>query len=187
MNKKSQDCISVKTEQMLLGALLINSALIEKVNGFLKAEHFFEPLHQKFYNSIKIISDKGLIPSVTTLKSMLYQDPLFIELNGEEYLIKLTTMAMVVINPYEYGKIIFDLAIKRNLIQIGEDIVNTVYDSTSENTEAEQLETRLKDLEFDISLVRNSCNDLVLKVAELEIKNNYRIGMCEGVIKDLKK
>jgi replicative DNA helicase len=131
---------NIKAEQMLLGAVLINPILIEQVSEFLRAEHFFEPLHQKIYNSIEVVSDKGLTPSVIALKSMLDKEPLFIELNGEEYLLKLTTMAMVVINPHDYGKIIFDLAIKRNLIQIGENIVNTAYDSTLENTGAEQLE-----------------------------------------------
>ena len=121
---------NIKAEQMLLGAVLINHTLIEQVNEFLRAEHFFEPLHQKIYNSIEVVADKGLTPSVIALKSMLDKEPLFIELNGEEYLIKLTTMAMVVINPHDYGKIIFDLPIKRNLIQIGENIVNTAYDST---------------------------------------------------------
>jgi replicative DNA helicase len=131
---------NIQAEQMLLGAVLINHNLIEQVSEFLRAEHFFETLHQKIYNSIGIISEKGLTPSIVTLKSMLDKDPLFIELKGEEYLIKLTTMAMVVINPYDYGRVIFDLAIKRNLIQIGEDIVNIAYDSTLENTGPEQLE-----------------------------------------------
>lgn len=110
--------VSIEAEQMLLAAILINPTLIEQVNEFLRAEHFFEPLHQKIYNSIEVVSDKGLTPSVIALKSMLDKEPLFIELNGEEYLLKLMTMAMVVINPHDYGKIIFDLATKRNLIQI---------------------------------------------------------------------
>ena len=132
---------NIKAEQMLLGAVLINPNLIEQVNEFLRVEHFFEILHQKIYNSIEIISEKGLTPSIITLKSMLDKDPLFIELNGEDYLFKLTTMAMVVINPQDYGKIIFDLAIKRNLIQIGEETVNIAYDSTLELSGSEQLET----------------------------------------------
>jgi replicative DNA helicase len=187
MNKKSQEINNIKAEQMLLGAVLINPTLIKQVNKFLRAEHFFEPLHQKIYSSIEIVSDKGLTPSVITLKSMLDQDPLFIELNGEEYLIKLTLMAMVVINPHEYGKIIFDLAIKRNLIQTGEDIVNAAYDSTSENTRIDQLEIKLKDLEFNISLLRNLCNDFVLKITELQIKSNYCIEKCEKAIGDFEK
>lgn len=132
---------NIQAEQMLLGAVLINPNLIEQVSEFLRVEHFFEILHQKIYNSIEIILEKKLTPSIITLKSMLDKDPLFIELNGKEYLIKLTTMAIVVINPQDYGKIIFDLAIKRNLIKIGEETVNIAYDSTLELSGREQLET----------------------------------------------
>lgn len=71
---------------------------------------------------------------------MLDKDPLYQELNGEEYIIKLTTIAMVVINPHDYGKIIYDLALKRSLISIGEDIVNDAYNSTLEYNAATQLE-----------------------------------------------
>jgi replicative DNA helicase len=131
---------NIKAEQMLLGAVLINPNLIEQVNEFLRPEHFYEPMHQKIYNAIEVISEKGLTPSIITLKSMLDKDPLFIELKGEEYLVRLTTIAMVVINPHDYGKIIFDLAVKRNLIQIGEDIVNSAYNSTLENSGPDQLE-----------------------------------------------
>ena len=48
-------------EQMLLGAILINSDLIEQVSEFLKPEHFYEPLHQKIYNAIEILNEKGLV------------------------------------------------------------------------------------------------------------------------------
>jgi replicative DNA helicase len=67
---------NIKAEQMLLGAVLINPILIEQVSEFLRAEHFFEPLHQKIYNSIEVVSDKGLTPSVIALKSMLDKEPL---------------------------------------------------------------------------------------------------------------
>ena len=71
---------------------------------------------------------------------MLDKDPLYQELNGNEYIIRLTTIAMVVINPYDYGKIIYDSAIKRNLITIGEEIVNDAYNSTLEQEAPQQLE-----------------------------------------------
>ena len=71
---------------------------------------------------------------------MLDKDPLYEAVNGHEYIIKLTTLAMVVINPNDYGRIIYDLAIKRNLIAIGEDIVNNAYNATLEQGAFEQLE-----------------------------------------------
>ena len=128
-------------EQMLLGSILINSDVLERVNEFLKAEHFYEKLHQKIYRSIQILSEKGLSSTPITLRSMLEKDELYKNANGNEYLISLTTNAMVVINPYDYGKIIYDLAIKRSLINIGEEIVNDSYDSTLEQSASEQLES----------------------------------------------
>ena len=131
---------NVHAEQMLLGAVLINSDLIEQINEFLKADHFYEKIHQKIYHAIEILVEKGLSATPVTIKSMLEKDPLYQELNGNEYIIRLTTIAMVVINPYDYGKIIYDLAIKRNLITIGEEIVNDAYNSTLEQEAPEQLE-----------------------------------------------
>ncbi|RTK92279.1 MAG: replicative DNA helicase [Rickettsiales bacterium] len=132
---------NIHAEQMLLGAILINSNFIEQVNEFLKAEHFYEQIHQKIYNAIRILAEKGLTATPVTLKSMLDKDPLYEAVNGHEYIIKLTTLAMVVINPNDYGRIIYDLAIKRNLIAIGEDIVNNAYNSTLEQGAFEQLES----------------------------------------------
>ncbi len=131
---------NVHAEQMLLGAILINSNYIEQVNEFLKSEHFFEVLHQKIYNAIRILSEKGLTATPVTLRSMLEKDPLYEAVGGHEYIIKLTTLAMVVINPNDYGRVIYDLAVKRNLIAIGEDIVNNAYNSTLEQAASEQLE-----------------------------------------------
>lgn len=131
---------NIRAEQMLLGAILIKPSQIEQVNDFLKAEHFFEIFHERIYTAIEILINKDLTPSLVALKSMLEKDQLFTEVGGEEYLVKLTTMAMVVINTRDYGKIIFDMAVKRSLVNIGEEIVNNAYDSTLEYTGAEQLE-----------------------------------------------
>lgn len=131
---------NVQAEQMLLGAIMLNSDLLGQVGEFLRAEHFFEPFHQKIYNSIEILSEKGLSATTVSLTSMLDKEPAFKAIGGTEYLVRLTTMAMVVINPYDYGKIVYELAIKRNLIKIGEDIVNDAYNSSLQYGASEQLE-----------------------------------------------
>ena len=131
---------NIHAEQMLLGAILINNNALEQVNEFLRSDHFFEQLHQKIYHSILILIERGISATPITLRSMLDNDPLYQEAGGNEYTIKLTTMAMVIINPLEYGKIIYDLALKRNLIAIGENIVNSAYDSTLEQEAIQQLE-----------------------------------------------
>ncbi len=131
---------NIQAEQMLLGAILINSKLVDQVSEFLLADHFMEPLHQKIYQAIINITEKGLIATPITLKSMLNQDELFQKADGDKYLAKITTLAMVVINPSDYGKIIWDLSLKRQLIEIGENIVNQAYDSTLEQGGLDQLE-----------------------------------------------
>lgn len=131
---------NIQAEQMLLGAILINCDSLNQVNEFLRAEHFFEVLHQKIYRAIETLVEKDITASTVTLKSMLNKDHLFDEAGGINYLAKLTAMAMVIINCHDYGKIIYDLAVKRNLIKLGEDIVNDAYSSTLEVSGSEQLE-----------------------------------------------
>lgn len=131
---------NLQAEQMLLGSILINSELLNQVNEFLRAEHFFEQLHQKIYDAIEKVIDKGLTATPVIVKSMLESDPLFQEVKGLEYLHKIATIAMLVINPRDYGKLIYDLALKRSLIAIGEEVVNTAYDSTPEHNATEQIE-----------------------------------------------
>lgn len=131
---------NVQAEQMLIGAILVNHDYLNTVSEFLRSDHFFEPIHQKIYNAIEVITEKGLIATPVTLRSMLERDELFQQLGGSDYLNKLVTLSMMVINPLDYGKIIYDLAIRRNLIQIGEEVVNNAYDSSLEYDSSQQIE-----------------------------------------------
>lgn len=131
---------NIQAEQMLLGAILVNHDYLNIVSEFLRTEHFFEPLHQKIYHAIEVITEKGLIATPVTLRSMLERDELFQQLAGNDYLNKLVTISMMVINPLDYGKIIYDLAVRRNLIKIGEEVVNNAYDSSLEYDAGQQIE-----------------------------------------------
>jgi replicative DNA helicase len=123
---------NVEAEQMLLGAILINHELLNHVTEFLRSEHFFEELHQKIYHAIEVVTEKNMSPTPVIVKTFLGGDQAFQGIGGESYLSKIATLAMMVINPYDYGRVIYDLAIKRNLIRIGEDVVNKAYDSSAE-------------------------------------------------------
>lgn len=131
---------NVQAEQMLIGAILVNHDYLNTVSEFLRPDHFFEPIHQKIYNAIEVITEKGLIATPVTLRSMLERDELFQQLGGSDYLNKLATLSMMVINPLDYGRIIYDLAVRRNLIQIGEEVVNNAYDSSLEYDASQQIE-----------------------------------------------
>ncbi|KJV53280.1 dnaB-like helicase N terminal domain protein [Orientia tsutsugamushi str. Kato PP] len=83
------------------------------INEFLLPEHFYEPLHSKIYKSINLIISKGISATVISLKNMLGNELAFEEIGGVDYLAKLTTLALSIVNVNEYGKIVYDLALRR--------------------------------------------------------------------------
>ncbi|CAN7941976.1 unnamed protein product, partial [Ixodes pacificus] len=176
---------------MLLGAILTNNELLNYVSEFLRDEHFFEPIHQKIYEAIEKITEKGLIATPITLRSMLTQDELFQGIEGAEYLAKLITMSMMVINPIDYGKIIYDLAIKRNLINIGEEVVNNAYNSSLEVEAKEQIEhaeAKLYDLaseglnEKSFTKIGISISESLASINRAMKNNDHVIGISTGLI-----
>ncbi|MFV9930288.1 MAG: replicative DNA helicase [Rickettsia endosymbiont of Haemaphysalis japonica] len=182
---------NVQAEQMLLGAILTNNELLNYVSEFLLDEHFFEPIHQKIYKAIEKITEKGLTATPITLRSMLTQDELFQEVEGAEYLAKLITMSMMVINPVDYGKIIYDLAIKRNLINIGEEVVNNAYNSSLEVEAKEQIEhaeAKLYDLaskglnEKSFTKIGISISESLASINRAMKNNDHIIGISTGLI-----
>jgi replicative DNA helicase len=131
---------NVEAEQMLIGAVLVNNETMNRVAEFLRPEHFYEPIHQKIYRAINSLLDKGISASPTSMQSMLGNDEQFVNIGGAEYLGRLVTISMTVVNIYDYGRIIYDLAMRRELISIGENIVNTAYDSAIDHDSSTQIE-----------------------------------------------
>ena len=182
---------NVQAEQMLLGAILINHDLLNHVSEFLKSEHFFVALHKKIYHSIEVITEKGLTVTPVTLKSMLDREALFQQEGGIDYLGKLTTLAMMVINPRDYGRIIYDLALKRELIKVGENIVNMAYDSTIEhdsNQQIEQAENVLYNLategigEKGFVQIKDSISESLVSINRAIKNADHVIGVSTGLI-----
>jgi replicative DNA helicase len=132
---------NIEAEQTLLGAILVNNEVLNRVTEFLRSEHFYEPIHIKIYDAINLILDKGISASPISLANMLGNDDQFKSVGGTEYLSKLVILATTVINAQGYAKIIYDLAIRRQLIGVGEEIVTTAYNSGLDYSAAEQIET----------------------------------------------
>ncbi|KJV52454.1 replicative DNA helicase [Orientia tsutsugamushi str. Gilliam] len=132
---------NIQAEQMILGAILINNRTLYNINEFLLPEHFYEPLHGKIYKSINLIISKGISATVISLKNMLGNEPSFEEIGRVDYLAKLTTLALSIVNANEYGKIVYDLALRRYLIEIAEKIATNAYSSTLADTAISQIET----------------------------------------------
>lgn len=131
---------NLEVEQALLGSILANNAAIEKVQDFLNEDHFINPAHQKIYSAARKLIEKGLIASPVTLKPYFENEDSLAEIGGAEYLARLASAAVTIINAPEYGQIIYQLSIKRELINVGTDIVNSAYDHDVDNTAQDQIE-----------------------------------------------
>ena len=103
---------NIEAEQFVIGSILINNENINKVADFLLAEHFYEPLHQKIYESVVGLYDKGIIANAVTLKNQLQNDEALKEAGGANYFLRLTGLASGLINIRDYAQIIFNLYIR---------------------------------------------------------------------------
>ena len=131
---------NIEVEQALLGAILVNNDAAAKVSAFLTPENFYDPIHARIYESATKLIERGQIATPITLKTYFDNDPQLEEIRGVGYLADLAASAITVINAEKYGRMIHDLAIRRELIQVGEDIVNTAYDSPVETDAVVQIE-----------------------------------------------
>jgi replicative DNA helicase len=131
---------NIEAEQALLGALLINNDAFDRVSDFLKAEHFCEDLHRRIYEACAQQIRSGRLASIITLKSLLANLELPEGFVLQAYLARLAREATTIINAEDYGRMIHDLALRRDLITIGEDVVNIAYDSPIDSSPRQQIE-----------------------------------------------
>jgi replicative DNA helicase len=127
-------------EQALLGAILINNRAVERVSEFLKPGHFAEPLHGRIYGACLALSEHNQVANPVTLKTYLAGDPDLARLGGDGYLARLAGAAVTIINAEDYGRLIYDLHLRRELIALGEDVVNDAFVSNPENSAPQQIE-----------------------------------------------
>jgi replicative DNA helicase len=137
----------IDVEQALLGAILVDNQQIERVSSVLKAEHFYDPLHTRLYDAMLASFERGGgVITPLTLHAMMKADPGLIEVGGHAYLSGLAQAAPALANVRDYARILHDLAVRRSLIHLGEDIVNTAYEAPHEKPPQAQIEAAEKAL-----------------------------------------
>ena len=140
---------NIEAEQALLGAILVNNDAYYRVSDFLKPPHLYEPLHRKIFEVASEIIRMGKTANPVTIKTFLPADQRVGDLTVAQYLARLASEAVTIINAEDYGRAIYDLALRRALITIGEDVVNIAYDAPLDmppQTQIEDTERRLFEL-----------------------------------------
>jgi len=139
-----------EAEQALLGAILVNNIAFEKSSDILEPGHFYDPVHGRIYGAISTLINRGQIADPKTLRSVFENDPALAPLGGAQYLADLAASVITIINAEDYARLIHDLYLRRQLITLGEDVVNEAYQHDLEKSAAHQIE-RTEQRLFDLA------------------------------------
>ena len=177
---------NIEAEQALLGAIILNNDAYYRVSDFLKPIHFHEPLHRKIYEIAGDMIRMGKIATTITMKTHLPSDLKVGDQTVSQYLAALVGGAVTIINSEDYGRAIYDLALRRSLINIGEDMVNIAYDAPLDmppQTQIEDAERRLFELaetgRYDGGF--QSFNDAVAQAIDMAGAAFERDGSLSGI------
>ena len=113
---------NIEAEQQLLGVILTNNDVYDRIAALVRAEHFFDPVHARIFEIAAARIQKNTLASPVTLKAFLEDDPGLRELGGPSYLARLAGAAISAFAARDYAQMIYDLAVRRELIALGRDI-----------------------------------------------------------------
>ncbi|MGP9811090.1 replicative DNA helicase [Rhodopseudomonas sp. NSM] len=131
---------NIEAEQALLGAILVNNDAFYRVSDFLEAKHFFETIHQTIFETATSLIRAGKVATPITLKTFLAADLDLGGLTVAQYLARLAAEATTIINAHDYGRTIYELSLRRDLIGIGTDMVNVAFDAPVDFAPRNQIE-----------------------------------------------
>jgi len=115
---------NIEAEQALLGALLVNNDVYDKIASIVKDIHFFDPVHARIFETVANRIQKNALASPVTIKAFFEDDDGLNELGGPSYLARLAGASVSVFAARDYAQMIYDMAIRRDLMAIGEDIAD---------------------------------------------------------------
>ncbi|NDF11764.1 MAG: replicative DNA helicase [Proteobacteria bacterium] len=156
--KEYKEPYNTEAEQMVLGAILVDNEAIFKISDFLNADHFYEPVHGRIFAAIQRFMERGLTANPVTLKNQFDGDEALKDIGGAGYLVKITGLATGVVHVKDYAQTIYELAIARSLIRLGNEMVEDMYDTKLEEPPSkivEQIEQKLFKIASDGSSDKN--------------------------------
>ena len=131
---------NIDAEQALLGALLIDNDVYDKVSAFLEPNHFYVPVHGRIYEAVRTLILRGQVATSVTLKAYFASDEALMDIGGSDYLERLTSGAVSLVHSEDYGRVIIDLSLRRDLIRLGQGVVERGYDPAVDETAMGQIE-----------------------------------------------
>ena len=172
---------NIESEQSVIGSILLNNEIFDEINLLINNKNFYDPMHQKIYMAIEKLIYGGMLANPITLKNYFENEK--DELNVPDYLVKITKFSTSSRQAIEYSKLIYDLYVKRELIKISENIIDTAKLNDLDNdgkSIIENFEKSLFDLaekgSFSSSLVKfDEAMKMTIEMASSAYKNEEGI------------
>ncbi len=114
---------NIEAEQAVIGSILVSNEIFDEINLILSSNNFYDPIHQKIFSAIENLIFRGLLANPITLKSYFEDEK--DDLNVPDYLVKVTKFSTSIRQAVEYSKIIYDMFVRRELIKISENTIDT--------------------------------------------------------------
>jgi len=182
---------NIEAEQSILGSILLTNEIFDEINTIISSKNFYDPMHQKIFAAIENLIFKGMLANPITLKNYFKNEK--DEINVPEYLVKVTKFSTSTRQATEYSKIIYDMFVRRELIKISENTIDTAKLNdlnTSGQSIIENSEKLLFDLaekgSFKTSLVKfDEAIKLTIEMASNAYKNEEGIVGVPTGLRDL--
>src|SRR5271154_2422825 len=186
---------NVQAEQALLGALLANNRAYERVSEFLAPEHFADPVHGRIFQAISRRIEGGQLADAVMLRAEFEHTGVLDEVGGPAYLAQLLSAMVGIINAGDYGRVIRDAWVRRQLIDVGEVMVNRAFGAEPELDGADQIEAAEQVL-FDLAtkggnegkgITFEKALTLAIDLAAKAFKNQGSVSGLDTGLRDLNK
>ena len=149
---------NIEAEQSVIGSILVSNEIFDEVSTIISSLNFFDPMHQKIFSAIENLIYKGMLANPITLKNYFENEK--DELNVPEYLVKITKFSTSSRQAIEYSKIIYDMFVRRELIKISENTIDTAK-LNDLNVSGQNIIENSEKLLFDLAEKGSSSSSLV--------------------------
>ena len=182
---------NIEAEQSVIGSILVNNEIFDEINTIISSANFYDPMHQKIFSAIESLIYKGMLANPITLKNYFENEK--DDLNVPEYLVKITKFSTSSRQAIEYCRIIYDMFVRRELIKISENTIDTAklndLNISGQNI-IENSERLLFDLaekgSFNSSLIKfDEAMKLTIEMASKAYKNDEGIVGVPTGLRDL--
>ena len=172
---------NIEAEQAVIGSILVSNDIFDEINTIISSINFYDPMHQKIFEAIESLIYKGMLANPITLKNYFENEK--DDINVPEYLVKVTKFSTPARQALEYSKIIYDMFVRRELIKISEETIDSAKLNDLDTTGQTIIENSERQL-FDLA-EKGSFSSSLIKFDDA-MKNGYYLndgrGTWQGVL-----